>query len=257
MNFLIIRHILINIYFYIFKRRIVTHTYAGENLSIYLDNPASESWYDSDWKRLEINFLKNHLNLRGTTIFNIGAHEGIVALIFSKIATDKGKVIAVEMDTKHTKVANINRKLNIAKNLQIVNAAISNKSGTVEYAKDQIMESSHSFIKSLIKSITIDELTNLYGAPDLIYVDIEGFEYNALLGATCTLKKNPAFCIEVHSNHGLESYKGSVNGVIRFFPKRKYKLYMAKAVHECKFSEFNFRNKITQDRFYLIALPKK
>lgn len=255
MNIQFIKNILIKIYYSIFKRRIVTHTYAGKNLSIYLANPASESWYNTDWKRLEINYLTNQLNLRGSTVFNIGAHEGIVALIFSKIVTGFGKVIAVEMDTNHTKVAKINCELNDAKNLYIINAAISNVSGNLEYSNDQVIKSSHSFFKSSIRCITIDELTKLYGVPDLIYMDVEGYEYNALLAATNTLKMNPAFCIEVHSNHGLENYNGSVRGIIRLFPKRKYTLYMSKAVHECKVIKFNIKSELVQDRFYLIAIP--
>ncbi len=252
---LIKKLILGEFYYFLFRRRKVTHIYCGTKLHIYLENIVSESWYDSDWKRYEIDFLKKKLNLRGLTVFNIGAHEGIVALIFSKIVTNAGKVVAVEMNSKHAKVAKINKLLNNANNLQIINAAISNKIGKITYSEDQVLKDSNFRRMSYVEATTIDDLTNKFGVPSLIYIDIEGFEYFALQGAEKTIKKLPSFCIEVHSNNGLETYNGSVQRIIKLFPKNEYKFYMGKAEHNSHIIKFSPNNELTKDRFYLIALP--
>lgn len=241
---------------FVFTRAKKLHTYAGFPLHIYICDPVSKAWYDHDWERDEIDFLHRGKLKEGARVFDIGAHHGVVALIFSKIVGKKGSVVAVEMDPHHTAIANFNKKNNAASNLQVINAAIGERSGQLFFSGDQIKQNNEKKGLTKIKSLTIDELTQKYGLPSVLYIDVEGFECQALRGAKRTLRCSPDCCIEVHVNCGLESFDGSVEELLTFFPKEKYTTFMAPALHECKFVPFNPKNKLTKNRFYLIALGK-
>ena len=54
-------------------------------------------WYDHDWPELpEIALLKQHGLRPGARVFDIGAHQGVVALMLSKTVGPEGFVLAVE-----------------------------------------------------------------------------------------------------------------------------------------------------------------
>lgn len=248
-------HVLYNKYFdlyFLVTRGIRKHVYEGCPLNIYIFDQVSKLWYDHDWERGEISYLKVK---PGSRIFNIGAHQGVVALVFSKIVGDKGSVVAVEMDKKHTEIAKINKKNNNSHNISIVHAAVAAQRGKVRFAKDQITNNSNR--STYVKSITIDILSKKYGVPDVLYIDVEGYEQNVLKGAKRTLSHTPDCYIEVHVNKGLEVFGGSAEGVIAYFPKSKYKLFMAKPVDNCVFKPFSMESPIVKDRFYLIATSKR
>jgi hypothetical protein len=50
-----------------------------------------------------------------------------------------------------------------------------------------------------VSQTTLDELAEQYGLPDLIKMDIEGAELDALQGASNVLLHGPSLFIEVHS----------------------------------------------------------
>jgi|TARA_Y100000034_G_scaffold31950_1_gene39036 FkbM family methyltransferase len=50
-------------------------------------------------------------------------------------------------------------------------------------------------LKTEVKTITLDELTKTYGTPDLLKIDVEGYEYEVLKGLTT---KQKMICFEWH-----------------------------------------------------------
>jgi hypothetical protein len=55
-----------------------------------------------------------------------------------------------------------------------------------------------------IQSITIDSMLERYGIPDLIKIDVEGYEYNVLSGLT---QKVNDICFEWHEEESEQLYK--------------------------------------------------
>lgn len=239
-----------------FTKGLRVHAYEGFLLKIYIADPISKLWYDHDWKRNEIKFLQKGKLKKGVRVFNIGAHHGIVALILSKIVSEKGSVVAVEMDKNHIKMAKINKANNNASNIKIVHAAVSDKKDQILFDKDQVLFKPKKDKAKLVRTISIDGLTDKFSTPAVIYVDVEGYECHVLKSARKTLRSYPDWCIEVHVKNGLEQFGGSLKEIVSYFPQSKYQLYMAKAIDKCKLIPLNTESSIVKDRFYLIALNK-
>ena len=243
---------------YFLKKENKRHLYAGIPLTVYIYDPVSALWYDHDVDRYEIKFLERYNLKEGATVFNIGAHHGVIALILAKIMGKTGLVVAAEMNANHVGAAKINKRNNKASNLRIIHAAASEKRGTVFYSADQILkENVHDRNVTKIESVTVDELTQIYGQPSVLYIDVEGYEYRVLRGARKTIRKyTPDCCIEVHVNQGLENFDGTIEKIVSFFPQNQYSLFMAPAIDKCHFTRFRYRSKITNNRFYLVTVAR-
>ena len=67
-----------------YPARVVRHTYAGVPLEIEIADQTAADWYDRDWARSaefkEITLLKRHRLKPGARVFDVGAHQCIVAL---------------------------------------------------------------------------------------------------------------------------------------------------------------------------------
>jgi FkbM family methyltransferase len=234
-----------------FRPRIVRHIYGQHELTIRLEDPLGEGWYDRNWPQLpEIEFLAGHLR-PGARVFDLGAHQAVVALMLAR-TVDPGPVIAVEAEPHNAQVAEHNRTLNHAANLTIVNAAVARRPGLVQFAEglNGHVDETSKWARVEVRAVTIDQLTDHYGQPDLVFIDIEGYEFRALLGATRTLQRRPAWSVEVHSPHIVDA---SVSDLLDLF--HGYRLFAAddgddrryKPLHECR--------DVLADRFFLLALP--
>jgi hypothetical protein len=66
--------------------------------------------------------------------------------------------------------------------------------------------------------VTIDSLTRRYGPPDLLFIDVEGFELQALRGASSTLAVHrPDLFVEAHVGVGLERF-GTIDDLLALIP---------------------------------------
>jgi FkbM family methyltransferase len=232
-----------------FRPRIVKHNYGGIPLVVSLADSMSAQWYDQDRPELpEIEFLKTVRLWEGARIFDLGAHQGVVALRLARTLGFSGQVIAVEGGRRNFELAMENKRLNDADNLIILHAVVGSTDGSsISFSSDINGSVSHS--GSLVTSRSIDALALQYGAPDLVMLDIEGYECHALAGATETLETCANWCIEVHAGCGLESFGGSAEQVVRIFKDRGYSLHCYAEDED----EVHNLSTIPQGRFFLIA----
>lgn len=200
--------------------REVTHTYGGHTLRVRLSDPLAEGWYDHDWGQLEaISFLREHHVLRpGAKIFDLGAHQGIVALMLAREVGETGRVLAIEAEPHNARVAAVNRELNDAENLTVLHAAGAASSGTISFAEGlngQIDQ--HTTAGNVeVAAVTIDDLAREHGTPDLVMIDVEGYEGQVLDGARETLAgRSTSFLVEVHE--ALTSYGGQAAEIVELF----------------------------------------
>ena len=73
---------------------------------------------------------------------------------------------------------------------------------------------------------SIDMLVELFGTiPDVMKIDIEGCEYQALVGAQNTiLKHKPIIFIEIHPKF-LNLYQNNINQIVEFVNSIDYSVY--------------------------------
>ncbi len=124
-------------------------------------------------------------------IFDIGANEGVMTEIFSKLSQC---VIAIEPARRNLNI--LSARFNKNKNIIIVPIAISDKTGEQPWYEDKndyamgtlSSKWNDSKLKALkstaanIPTSTLDVLITQYGMPDFIKIDVEGNEWKALQG---------------------------------------------------------------------------
>ncbi len=230
---------------------------------MFLADPVGERWYDHDWddEIVEFTFLTDYRLKPGARVFNLGAHQGIVAMILARLVGPEGAVLAVEANPHNAKVAETNRSLNELSQMKVVHAAVGETAGSVtfnELLNGKVDDSrSHGAIR--VRSVTLDDLAAEYGTPQVVLLDVEGFECHALRGAKKLLSAPADWCIEVHAGAGLEDYGSSVDQVISHFPTSDFELFMAPASDPTKsypFVPFDPKSPALSQRFYLIASKK-
>jgi FkbM family methyltransferase len=239
-----------------FPARVVEHTYGGHRLKVYLADPLSQGWYDSDWPALPefVELRKNRLR-PGARVFDIGAHQGVVAAMLACEVGPTGQVIAVEANPHNSQAAVKNRELNGLAHLEILQIAISDRPGMLAFNEGlngQIDDGTGARGRMAVQAITLDKLAETYGLPDVVLIDIEGAECLALSGGSRVLASDADFFIEVHVGCGLEKLGGSVAKILSFFPEDQFDI-MGRAEGEDTFRVLEKDDPLTRDRFFLIA----
>ena len=227
------------------------------NLSIAIKDPTAEFWYGKKWDNLkEVNFLKKYSLKWGAKILNLGAHQGVVAMILAKEVGEQGRVLAVEANKHDYEVMKENIALNSLNQVEPLYLAVGLTDGEVDFSKDGNINHSkdtNQIVK--VKSKTVDSLSNDYFLPDLVFMDIEGFEVQALKSATQTISSQVDWFIEVHQPEYLERFGGSLKDILSLFSKKDFDLFIGSDKED--FKPFDEKSPLLYQRFFLIAISKK
>jgi FkbM family methyltransferase len=155
--------------------------------------------------------LKRELR-NGDVILDIGSNIGYYPLIEARIVSPNGRVYAVEPDPRNYYLLRINVHLNNLSNIiETYRLAISEKSGQVKFYLSELSNLS-SLIKppkgkghfALVKAMTIDDFIKDKKMPNLIRMDIEGYECKVIDGISRIAKKTGddlKLLMEVHSKY--------------------------------------------------------
>ncbi len=241
-----------------YKRRRVRHNYGGYELLLELVDPMGAGWYDRDWPELpEIALLKQYGLGPGAKVFDIGAHQCVVALMLSRTVGPQGFVLAVEASLENYQAGERNRNLNGAENCKILHAAGAAQSGTLTFNRGtngQVDDGSGEWGQIEVKAFAVDDLAAAYGVPDVLFIDVEGFECEVLQGARKTLASRPACFIEVHVGVGLEKFGGTVERLFHLLPA-EYQYFVAQP--DQPFAPLVENSPVFLQRFFLVAIPSE
>lgn len=155
------------------------------------------------------NYLLEHLKLEpGDVVFDIGGNIGWFSLILNKIAAGAAvDIFSFEPDPTNFGLLEENIRLNHAKSITPVQAAVAQESGTMTlHLFGKSNRGRHSLLAIHegetieIDTVTLDGFWQERGlgerVPRFIKMDIEGFELMALQGATGVLQRCPMVMLE-------------------------------------------------------------
>lgn len=241
-----------------YGRRRVRHNYGGHELEIELIDPMGAGWYDHDCPEYsEIAFLKDHRLRLGAKVFDVGAHQCVVALILSRVVGLAGFVLAVEASRDNCSAGKRNVSLNGIRNCEVLHAAGAAQSGTIFFNRGldgQVDDGTGEWGRTKVAAFSIDDLSLTYGVPDVLFIDVEGFECDVLKGAQRTLVSRPDCFVEVHIGAGIEKFGGSLEQLLGLFPGG-YQFFMAPP--DRPFVRFDSASPVLKERFFLIAVHQE
>ena len=213
----------------------IAHHWTGDK--VFLNSYLHKGyWYHGKNREKEtFNFFEKIIN-KGNTVIEVGGHIGYLTLFFSKLVTESGKVHVFEPGENNIKY--IQKNVAAQKNIKLSLKAVGDKNGIETFYMDNITGQNNSMLKDFeglsinmnyamdknakttevnVEVITLDDYcTSENIKPDFIKIDVEGFEYNVLLGMKNVIHSHPHIMIEVQKYH---------EEIYNFFEQNGYLMY--------------------------------
>lgn len=203
----------------------------GKKIELNYDNLQS-AWlmynYWVDWE--EFNLIKDVLK-GNDVVFDIGSNIGFYTIWMSKFITGLGRIHSFEPDEKSYSRLIKNIEINHINHLVTANRmAISDERRVVKFTnykdgENQIAgkdERNYQIIPctTIDQYIADNEITKI----KYIKIDIEGFEYQALLGAISTLKSGIVDIFQLEINSQIQNSGSKLNKLLDLITAAGYKL---------------------------------
>jgi len=174
------------------------------------------SWIPPMFSRADMTAEQQYLsdlNLTGKVVYDIGAFQGLLTLFFASRAK---RVVCFEPNTQNHKRLLENVKLNAINNVDIRKVGVGSRKekrkmvgsplmpGIASVDEKSVEEFSRIWASPEVEQIlvvTLDEEILQAGlpAPDIVKIDVEGWELEALRGASGTLESyKPILFLEMH-----------------------------------------------------------
>jgi FkbM family methyltransferase len=142
----------------------------------------------------------------GGVLYDIGANAGFYVILGARLAGESGYVYAIEPTPALAEKIRRNVRLNSFGNVEVIEAAVSNFSGTVAFQIDGDLGVQNSIAEEPngrnlieVQCTTVDAIAADRRPPSLVMIDIEGAEIDALRGALETIRQHrPYIMVEVH-----------------------------------------------------------
>jgi FkbM family methyltransferase len=198
---------------------------------IFLDkNDSLRLSINQVWEPIETELVQKEVK-KGYTVIDIGANIGYYTLLFAKLVGKEGKVYAFEPEPNNLHLLKKNIEINNYQNVIIEQKAVSDTTKNVNLftAKQGIGEHRINFSwfgnnGIEVKAIKLDDYIN--EKIDFIKIDIEGAEYNALLGMKKILESNDDIKILVeYGKSQLNEFGVNEDDFFNFLKLQKFKIY--------------------------------
>lgn len=167
----------------------------------------------------------------GDVCIDVGANIGHHTIIMSQNVGDTGKIHAYEPIPKIKEQLTKSLLLNEIKNVNVLQIALSDKEGEMELnicdsniGSSSLVNKTNDSEKINIQTKTLDSYN--YEKVNFIKIDVEGFEYNVLLGGENTISKyHPTIIIEYSPVYYQKSNPSHSKEILSFFKKYDYTIF--------------------------------
>ena len=161
----------------------------------------------------------------GATFVDLGANEGYFTVLAARLCGAKGRVLAIEPQRRLLGVIDHNLRLNGLEGVQVVNAAISDKPGAATVyltastntgGSGLHHHSKYPLPSEEVTALTLEQVLDQQGLAtvDLMKVDIEGFEYEALLGSPRVFEQRRVKALALELHEAILAHRGKQAGDI-------------------------------------------
>ena len=200
---------------------------------IYKDDPAiGKAIYIGDFEP-EVRAIFRRFIRPALSVLDVGANAGPHTLLAASIVGASGYVLAVEPNPKNVRLLEASRRINgfewvkvaqvaAGRNVGILILNATDSNGTTSEVPDDLGRLMHS---ETVTSLPLEILIPPERKVDFIKLDIEGAEYNALVGLQQTIHRCRPIIVSEYSP-GLILEISGVEGVeyLRWFIERDYRL---------------------------------
>lgn len=199
------------------EKRMPVHLINGARMEVDISEVTQRQIYVN--KIFEAGLTRYLLSVlrEGDVVVDVGANVGYFTMLTAKIVGPKGRVISIEPEFRNLEALKENIKINDFQNVTVCACAVGRKestqvlninplnrggnslipfveykSGGVKYPTEEIVEKfgeEKLFQKVLVRTLDAVAKENNLGAIAFMKMDVEGFEYDALMGARELLKE--------------------------------------------------------------------
>ncbi len=192
----------------------------------------------------EIAYLKKEIK-SGDIVLDIGSNIGFYATIISELVGKTGRVYCFEPDRINFKY--LQNKVSKLPNITTINAAVSDKTGTLEIFISHRLNVDHRTYKPakydsshLVDSVKIDDYLSKDRKVNFIKIDIQGAEFFAFKGMIEILKSNKGLQILTEFwPFALKSSGASAEELLQFMNNLGYQAYL---FNDGKLTDLNMSN---------------
>ena len=189
--------------------------------------PEFRSNFENDWDEMK-SFLEVADNAR--VLFDVGADKGALAASFASLGKEK-RVFAYEPSTAGCDAMRALFSINdLTDQVEIIPKVVGETSGQVTFSQEdcgyvQIVPVATTEKVEAECVCLDDECKRLGIAPDIVKIDVEGYEGEVLRGAEKLLEDiGPIICLEVHLAY-LEKRNINPVEILRMLERKKYVIH--------------------------------
>lgn len=191
-------------------KRVVVSTDYGDFFVDPVSNFGNSLLTNQEYEPDLMGYIQKHLKA-GDSFLDIGANEGFFSIVASKIVGSRGKVYTIEPQKRLQSIISENVNLNNSDNVRIVRKAVSDSTGSTEmYLAPDTNTGSTSLANPHkysvpTQTVQMDTLENILDemqvdSIDFAKIDVEGFEYETVLGSKQLFKDKriKRIALEIH-----------------------------------------------------------
>jgi FkbM family methyltransferase len=177
-----------------------------QGFALNIGNPretaiARSIYLRGEWEPEVARFIQTYVS-PGMTVLDVGAYFGFFTLLLAKLTLPQGKVYAFEIDPGILPLLYENIATNGITNAEVVETGLLDRSEELSLVgQGQLLIRDDPTAKATVPVVAFDDWRLDRNIPkiDLVKMDIEGAELNALMGMRQTLSQDsPQLLLEVH-----------------------------------------------------------